>query len=214
MTGWESLKAVLIRLRDERPKALTGYPDPRSDIGRRPPFRIHLAAWATDVAAELHDRFGSDVELTVGALPYPPRAGGPVRRIGAAAPVVDPGLLRIEPSGPLSVRSGRTERFELSFTNHSDADVTIHSNGQLTAVVVDPRTDRVVGGFAGAQTLQLVIARIPPGTTREFPLLVGTASFDESLGYAVQPGEWAVRADAQVDGNRLSTPTWPLVVTD
>lgn len=214
MAVWESLKAVLIRLRDERPNALTGYPDPQSDIDRRPPFPIHVAAWATDVAAELHDRFGSDVELTVGALPYPPRAGGPAMRIGDALPVVDPGLLRIEPSGLLSVRSGHTESFELVFTNHSDADVRIHSNGQLTAVVVDPRTDRVVGGFAGAHTLQLVITSIPPGATQEIPLSVGTAGFDVSLGYAVPPGEWAVRADVQVDGTRLSTPTWPLVVTD
>ena len=70
MTGWESLKAVLIRLRDERPNALTGYPDPQSDIDRRPPFPIHVAAWATDVAAELQDRYGPPPPAVRNLLDY------------------------------------------------------------------------------------------------------------------------------------------------
>jgi len=71
VTVWDELK-VLVRLRDEQPRALQGYPMPEVDEGRYPPFSILLAAWATAVAEDLHRQFGDDVDLTVGALPSPP----------------------------------------------------------------------------------------------------------------------------------------------
>ena len=77
MTAWDELKVVLVRLRDEQPGVLMGYPTLELDPGRVPPvppFWIHLAPWAAATAAELRRQFGDDVELTVGALPYPPGA--------------------------------------------------------------------------------------------------------------------------------------------
>ena len=71
MTVWDELKVVLLEL--ESSGALVGYPDPRMDEGRQPPFGIDLAPWATDIAKELHHRFGDDVELVVGAFSYPDR---------------------------------------------------------------------------------------------------------------------------------------------
>jgi hypothetical protein len=72
MAAWDELKVVLVRLRDEQPGVLMHYPMPEVDEGRVPPFGIHLAPWAATTAEELHRQFGDDVELTVGALPYPP----------------------------------------------------------------------------------------------------------------------------------------------
>ena len=48
--------------------------------------RIRLAAWAATTAEELHQRFGADVELTMGALRYPQRtpAGSPGQSSRAA----------------------------------------------------------------------------------------------------------------------------------
>jgi hypothetical protein len=40
------------------------------DEGRQPPYGTDLAPWATDIAKELHRRFGDDVELVVGAFSY------------------------------------------------------------------------------------------------------------------------------------------------
>jgi hypothetical protein len=211
---WDSLKMVIVRLLDEQPRALTNYPDPRFDRDRRPPFSIGLAAWATDAARELHDRFGGDVTLKVGALPYPPNTDRQVPSRGALdAPVVDPARIGVDLSEPLSVRTGHTHRQELLLTNRTESVLTISSNGQLTAVVVDPVSHRVVGGFAGAQTLPLVSFGIAPGATHPIPLLVGTASFDATLGYAVPAGQWAVRAPIAINGDRMSTPTLPLTVT-
>jgi hypothetical protein len=73
MTVWDELKPVIVRLRDQQPGALARYPSLDSDLFERtPPIKLHLTAWATDAAEELHRRFGDDVELTVGWLPYPP----------------------------------------------------------------------------------------------------------------------------------------------
>lgn len=213
MSVWDSLKVVIVRLRDEQPGSLTSFPDPRHDTERRPPFRIGLAAWATDAAQELHSRFGDDVALTVGSLPYPSGAARP-RPAESAEPTVDPGLLRIEPSAPLSVRSGHTARAELTLTNRGESQLTVSSNGALTAVVLDPADGRVVGGFSGAQTMRLVTAFVPAGGTTTVPLLIGTASVDPALGYAVPPGDWAVRAPIVVSGQRLTTPVFPLTITD
>ena len=72
MTVWDELRPTLVRLLEERPGALTGYPDPNRSEGGQPPYAIRLAPWAEAVAAELSRRFGDDVDLIVGALPFPP----------------------------------------------------------------------------------------------------------------------------------------------
>jgi hypothetical protein len=93
MTVWDELKRVLARLRDEQPGTLTSYPMPEVNRDRKPPFRIHLAPWATATAEQLHQQFGGDVDLTVGALPYPPgRQPRPAPAAGqVTAKVIDPG---------------------------------------------------------------------------------------------------------------------------
>jgi len=72
MVVWDDLKVVLARLRGQQPGTLIGYPDPQGARRRQPPFRIELAPWAATTAEELHRQFGDNVDLTVGALPYPP----------------------------------------------------------------------------------------------------------------------------------------------
>lgn len=46
-------------------------------------------------------------------------------------------------------------------------------------------------------------------------MLVGTASDSAQLGYAVPPGEWAVRVTLELgDGRRVRTPMLPITVTE
>src|SRR5262245_56503464 len=212
---------MLRRLNDEQPGALTSYPDPDSDEGRQPPFAITLAPWAVLLAAELDDQFGDDVDLTVGALAYPPSRpqAQPPRgwRLEQTAELLDPDRAIVELDGPASVRSGYTLRHGLLLRNLSSGDLQVPTNGQITAVVVDPDTGHVVGGFAGAQTLPLVIFEIGAGRTRRIPLLIGTASFVPELGYAVPPGRWGVQATLSLgqdpDAAQRRTPVLPLTVT-
>ena len=219
MAAWDEMKAVLLRLRDEQPDVLMQYPMPEVDEGGVPPFAITLAPWATTTAEELHRQFGDDVELTVGALPYPP--GRQPRPLPAPAPpssLLDPQEITAELDGPAVVRSGHTLRHGLQVGNLTRQELTIATNGQVTAVVVDPGTGQTVGGFAGFQTLPGVFFRVAAGTTERIPLLIGTASFTPELGYILPPGSWGIQVSLDLAPDILTrhrrlTPVLPLTIT-
>jgi hypothetical protein len=67
MAAWDDLRLTLARLVEERPGALTRSPNLDGD-GETPPYPVGLAPWAEVLARELHERFGDQVHLTVGAL--------------------------------------------------------------------------------------------------------------------------------------------------
>ncbi|MGH9030404.1 MAG: hypothetical protein ACRDV4_12420, partial [Acidimicrobiales bacterium] len=136
MAVWDELKVVLARLRDQQPGTLMGYPTPEVDRGRQPPFMIRLAPWATATAEELHQQFGDDIELTVGALPYPP--GRQPRRPPAPGPpadLLDPDEIVAEMDGPAVVSAGHTLQHGLLLRNLTGRELQIATNGQVTAAV-------------------------------------------------------------------------------
>jgi hypothetical protein len=205
MTAWDELQPVIAGIRE----ALTRYPG----AGSEPPFHVGLAAWATDEAKQLHDRFGADVRLTVGALRYPSGELPYPRGAADDTPVADPAEYTFELAEPLTVHSGHNAHTELLIANHTDRLLSLHTNGRVTAVVVDPVTERVVGGSTGAQTLVLIIIGVAPDRTTSVPLTVGTASYDSTLGYAIPPGDWAIRIALRTADGPLRTPLLPLRVT-
>jgi hypothetical protein len=219
MAAWDVMKAVLLRLRDEQPDVLMQFPMPEVDEGMVPPFAITLAPWATSTAEELHRQFGDDVELTVGALPYPPgRQPRPLPTTAPPAGLLDPQEITVELDGPAVVRSGHTVRHGLLVGNLTHQELTIATNGQVTAVVVDPGTGQTVGGFAGFQTLPGVFFRVAAGTTERIPLLIGTASFTPELGYILPPGSWGIQVPLDLAPDILTrhrrlTPVLPLTIT-
>jgi hypothetical protein len=224
MAVWGEVRIALARVLEERAGALTRYPDLDQRDGGTPPYVIHLAAWAEAEAGRLHWRFGDLVSLTVGALPYPPGAAGRhVPSPGQAADPLGPGEADVELDGPAVVRSGHTLRHGLLVRNRSGAELAIATNGQVTAVIVDPGSGEVVGGFSGAQHLPLITFRVPPAGMERIPLLIGTASFTPRLGYAVPPGSWGLQATLDLvpagsgpesaDRLRRRTPVLPLTIT-
>jgi hypothetical protein len=220
MAVWDDLKAVLVRLRDDQPGVLVQFPMPEVDEGRAPPFKIRLAPWAASTAEELHRRFGDDVELTVGALPYPPDPQRHPQSTTAPPPgLIDSREITAQLDGPAVVQSGHTLRHGLLLLNHSGREVQIATNGQATAAVVDLRSGEVVGGYSGPQTLPLVIFRVAAGAVGRIPLLIGTASLSPRLGYVVPAGDWGIRATLTLgpdprDSPRWRTPILPLTITD
>lgn len=230
MAAWEELRLTLARLLEDRPGAVTSTPNLDESDGGPPPYPIRLAPWAEAVAGDLHGRFGDQVDLTVGALPYPPAYApgraprGPQRRPRASAEpaaLLDPAEAGAELDGPAVVRSGHTLRHGLLISNRTGADLAIATNGQVTALVVEPGTGEVVGGYSGFQTLPLVMFRVSPGGTERIPLLIGTASFTGRLGYAVPPGSWGIEVTLQLtadpdvrDRVPRRTPVLPLLVTE
>ncbi len=210
---WDDLTVVLRDIRDRQPEALLGYPSPDSGRDRQPPFSIRLAPWAVDLAAGLRDRFGDDVTLEVGALRYPQAELVHPGRASLGLPDLDPGEAGVSLADPLIVRSGHTARSRLLLRNPAGRPLSVSTNGHLTAVVVDPGTGEIAGGFAGAQHMPLVWFRVEPGDTTPIPLLVGTASFLPRLGYAIPPGSWAIRVPLNLGGRLVRTPPLPITVT-
>jgi hypothetical protein len=219
MTVWDDLKVILIRLRDQQPGALRMSPTPEVDEGRQPPFAIHLAAWAVDAAEELHRQFGDDVDLTVGALPYPP--GGRADPPPAADPppeLPNPREIAAELDGPAVIKSGHELRHGLLLRNFTDSELRILTNGTVFADVVDPQSGEAVGGFCDWRTLMLMIFRITPGETVRIPFLIATASFAPRLGYTVPAGNWGVQATLTIStepggSTERRTPIMPLTIT-
>jgi hypothetical protein len=217
--AWDELKPVLVRLREEQPGTLMRYPTPEVDENRQPPYAIQLAPWAVATAQYLHRQFGDNVEVTVGALPYPPGREAPRPRGGGQpADLLNPHEMTAELDGPAVVASGDTLVLGLLLHNLTQVEVQIATNGHITAVVVDPQTGEVVGGFSGAQVAPLVIFRVRPGRAERVPLLIGTASFTPRLGYAVPPGQWGIQATLRFgpdprDSPRRRTPVMPLTIT-
>jgi hypothetical protein len=116
------------------------YPDPRVDEGRVPPFHISLAAWAVDIAADLHKQFGDDVDLHVGFQDYP---SGAIR--GPDTTNVRPRLLpdEIEVSieDGIEIKSGHDASIEMHLANHGPEQIVLHN---VVAQVIDPETHRVI----------------------------------------------------------------------
>jgi len=120
--------------------------------------------------------------------------------------------------GPAVVRSGHTLRHGLLLTSHADTELQVATNGHVTAVVVDPETGQGVGGFSGAQVLPLMIFTLAPERACRIPLVIGTASFTPDLGYAVPPGDWAIRVRLNIGpqpghAREVNTPPLPISIT-
>lgn len=146
MAIWDDLSIVLARLADQDPRPLTHWPQPGSRQNQPPPFRVGLAAWATATAEELHQRFGPEVELTVGALRYPQRTlpQGLAPPGQAALPQLDPAQIRAALDGPLSIRSGHWVRHGLLVANLTSQAAEIDTSGELIPDIVDTATGAVI----------------------------------------------------------------------
>ena len=206
MVVWDELRETLVRLLAEQPDALRAYPGVDRDEGA-PPYFIELAAWAEEAAAGLDRQFGDGVHLTVGALPYPPgrTPRWPRRPRPEPVPLLAADEAEVELDGPAVVRSGYELRHGLLVRDRSGVGLAFATSGQVTGAVVDLDTGDVVGGFSGWLASVLVVFRVPPNGTEQIPLLIGTASCTERLGYVVPPGDWGVRATLRImpDGEPL-----------
>jgi hypothetical protein len=210
---------MLTEIRDTRPGSLQGYPGPDiPDVP--PPWSVSLAASQAELAAILYGRFGSDLHLRVGALPYPMPAADP--HAGVQLPpsldFLDPDQVRAELDGPATVACGHTTHHCLVLTNLTTKNLTVLTNGQVTAVIVDLDAGTPIGGFAGAQRMPLIRFSAGPRESVRIPVVIGTASFTPELGYVVPPGQWGLRVKLHLhigdgESTRRTTETLPLTVS-
>jgi len=212
VTVWDDLKPLLLSL--EEAGALTIYPNPRDDADRHPPFSIHLAAWASTYAIDLHNRFRDDVELHVGALRYPDPQPRLWHEGFDQTPVVDPSVALVTLPEPIEVESGHSLQASLRVRCCGTKEMKFSSDGgHLTAVIVDPETETVVGGSTAPVPASLVVFGVPPNEERDVPLLVGTESFLPELGYSIPAGAWRLAAVLRIASDpAVRTPYLPMTV--
>jgi hypothetical protein len=181
---------------------------------------VHIRFRADQVAlaGQLADRYGDAVDLTVGFLHYPNSELDPSPDSLRRPPLPErPPLLPDDVVASLEedlrVRSGQDLSSHLIVENRRSVDIQVNTNGQVTARVLDPNTEELVGAFAGAQTLPLVRFRVLPGESVAIPLLIGTASPAARLGYATPPGEWVIEVTLTLEGQgNYRTPLFPITV--
>ncbi|MFI5712675.1 hypothetical protein [Kribbella sp. NPDC051620] len=212
MTGWQSLRVDLRRLYEESPGAIVVGPSPDRER-REPPFHIQLAAWATDIAATLNAKYGSLLDLEVGAMTFPARqlwlsADLPQLR---GVPAESAGL-DVEPLSPLSVRTGRSTHEDVLVTNRTAHEQVLFTHGALTSGVTDS-SGGIVGLYVGPLHASRVGFAIEPHQSRPVPVLIGTASMVPDLGYAVPPGQWRLVIAMRTDSGTMLSPLLDITVT-
>lgn len=219
VTVWAELRVQLSELLATEPCPLAGFPDPRTEE-REPPYDIHLAAWAVASAEKLHRQFGAEVTLRVGVLDYPTAPLAPRREWSrTSAERLDPGEFAVQLDGDAIVASGHILQHGVLVENLTDEDVTVLTNGHLTADVVDPATGEIVGVSDRPEHLPLIPFPVPSGKTVRVPLLIGTTSLVPSLGYAVPPGSWGLEAPVRIEradgeSTHQKTPVLPLTIVN
>lgn len=112
-----------------------------------------------------------------------------------------------------TIESGTCAEGQLFIANGSDQAVEIHSGQPLTAVIVLPGTDSVVGAFTGAIAGVGREFTLNPGDEGHLPVIVPATGVQSSL---LQPGLYAARAILQLFGDvgrlQILTPETPVTV--
>jgi hypothetical protein len=164
--------------------------------------RIKLEADQELLAASLSKRFGDAVVIEVGAFEYPlstASVSGEQRdRADTFFPLLE--STDTEFVDAVIVSSGQSLFGTVRLHNRSSNVIVLITNGQLTGRILDPLSDEVIGGYVGMQATPKVRLSIEPEATTTVPMLIGTASFDRSLGFVVPDGDWKVDAIVNVEG--------------
>jgi hypothetical protein len=155
-------------------------------------IRVALRADQEVLAGELAARYGSAVELRVGAFGFPDR--GRSHPQPAVRPAleewtfdgletsveVDQAVLAVgdDGHGRLVLRNGSSERIG-----------PLGSGQPLSGSLLNASFE-VIGGYSGWIAGTGLIIDLAPGRSASIPVIYGTASAREDLGYAVPPGTY------------------------
>jgi hypothetical protein len=169
---------------------------------------IALRADQENLASELAERYGSAVELQVGAFSFPDR-----RRRGPPAPVrptleertfeglevsleVDQKVLEVGDDGHARIvlRNGGLERLG-----------PLVSSQPVVGSLLDA-SHGAAGGFTGPIAGTGLVLDLAPGQTASIPVIYGTASTRQDLGYAVPTGTYWLKVQMPFRHGRKGGP--------
>ena len=155
-------------------------------------IRVCLRADQVNLAGELAARYGSAVELRVGAFAFPDRRRSHPR--ASSKPALEErtieGLEMSVEADQETLEVGDDGRGRLVLRNSSSERIGPLGSGQpLVGVLVNASLE-TVGGYSGMIAGTGLIIDLAPGRSASIPVIYGTASTREDLGYTVPPGAY------------------------
>jgi len=153
---------------------------------------VALRADQENLAGELAARYGSAVELRVGAFCFPDRRHGHLR------PPVRPALeertfegleMSVE-AGQRILQAGDDGHARLALRNNSSERIGPLASGQPLAGLLLNASLEAIGGYSGMIAGTGLIIDLAPGRSASIPGVYGTASTREDPGYALPPGTY------------------------
>ena len=171
----------------------------RETSGGQGSAHLGLAADQEALAAELANRYGDLVTITVGNFPYPMPADPTLVPAGLACTSADTtgpstagGLSATLALDSTATRSGRTLTGTVTLTNTGPSDAEWSGGQPVTGSLVRHGTTQVVATFNGAIAGTGAGAKLQPGETHTIKALIGTDSCDPTVGYQLMPGDYDV----------------------
>jgi hypothetical protein len=172
--------------------AVTGRPILTSIGNGKAVIHVYLRADQENVASELAARYGSAVELRVGAFGFPER-----RRRGPRPP---DGLAPAEQDFAGLEVSVEVDQTVLEVGDDGHGQLVLRNNGQERIGPLNTDQPLVgsllnashepVGGYTGWIAGTGLAIDLEPGGSASINVIFGTASSREELGYALPPGEY------------------------
>jgi hypothetical protein len=178
---------------------------------------VGLRADQEHVASELASRYGSAVELRVGFFPFPDRRRS--RPWPPAGPAPEEQAFEgLEMSVEVDERvleAGDDGHGRLVVRNSSQERIGPLDTGQPLVGSLLNASLETVGGYSGAVAGTGRFIDLAPGASASLPVIFGTASTREDLGYVVPPGRYWLRVQMHLHHGRgaplTNAPAAPLI---
>jgi hypothetical protein len=172
--------------------AVTGRPILTSIGQGKAVIHVSLRADQENVASELAARYGSAVELRVGAFSFPGRRPCSPRPPGAPALEEQaPGGLEMNVEVDQTVLEvGDDGHGRLVLRNNGQERIGPLSSGQPLVGSLLNASREAVGGYTGWIAGTGLTIDLEPGRAASIKVIFGTASSREELGYALPPGKY------------------------
>jgi len=203
-------------------QAQTGRPILHSVGNGKAVISVHLRADQEHVARELASRYGTAVELRVGLFSFPDRPRRRPRPPAGPAPEEQAfeGLEMSVEVDQTVLEAGDDGRGRLVLRNSSPGRIgPLHCGQPLVGSLLNSSLE-VVGGYSGWVAGTGRVIDLAPGETASFPVIFGTASGREGLGYLVPPGRYWLQVQMRLQhgpGAPLTTvaaaPLTPITIT-
>jgi hypothetical protein len=177
---------------------------------------VALRADQETLASELAARYGNAVELRVGWFPFPHRRHSHPRPPAGTAlqEQTFEGLEMSVEAGQKVLETGDDGHGRLVLRNSSSERIGPLGSGQPLAGSLLNASLEAVGGYGGWIAGTGLIIDLAPGRSASIPVIYGTASTREDLGYAVPPGSYWLQVQMRfrrgLGGPPANTLTAPL----